>query len=117
MSFDMENYTPHEYALSSENNPLFEENCRRSPNEQHLFIQWQYACRQWEKTSNSILQLQIENQRLSTTMNELCRQVEALQVQISGTKQLESAEPDPAEALESEIYFETDEEELAKETE
>lgn len=114
---DPENVTPQDYANTLIGQSLFTEHHKRSANEQLLFEQWHFACLQWEKTNNLIQHLQRENHQLGVSIQQLNSQLSSLQTQISGMNQPGSSVPRNTNDSDSEVQFQTDEEELAKETE
>lgn len=115
MQTENDNPLPHEYALSVQNQALFQETCPRSLNEQQLFSQWQFACRRWEATNNFLLNLQRENTHLNTIVQQMREEIDSLNEKSSIKDQ--SKDPLVSNNISSEYEYCTDEDELAKETE
>jgi hypothetical protein len=107
-----------EYALTQQNNVLFQENCQHNQNEQKLYIEWQYAVNGWRNAKNAWKIANSKNGQLKSLVNNLQKHMDELKANMM---KMDATEPNgPAIAIPSsskEPEYQTDEEELAKETE
>jgi hypothetical protein len=114
----MQPSTIDEYALIQQNNVLFQENCQHNQNEQKLYMEWQYAVNGWQNAENAWKIANSEIGQLKSVVNNLQKHIDELKanmMKMGVTEPNGPAIPIPSSIKEPE--YQTDEEELAKETE
>jgi len=107
-----------EYVLTQQNNDLFQESYQRNQNEQKLYMEWQNAVNGWRNADNAWKIANSEIGQRKSMVNNLQKNIEELKanaMRMGATELKGLAVPIPSSSKESE--YQTDEEELAKETE